>query len=96
VVTLSRLIHPLPLLALLLLAITSIWRRLHWAQWIVIGVYVLHLLPYILVSYYERYAMPLLGVKVLLIVWAIDRLLSWRYMDSKRPAAQIASAPFPD
>jgi hypothetical protein len=39
----------------------------------VIGVYVLYLLPYIGVSYYERYAVPLLGVKVLLVVWGADR-----------------------
>jgi hypothetical protein len=34
------------------------------------------LLPYIVASYYERYAVPLLTVKVLLVVWAVDRLLS--------------------
>jgi hypothetical protein len=44
----------------------------------VLGLYALYLLPYIVVSYYERYAMPLLGVKVLLVLWAVDRLISWR------------------
>jgi hypothetical protein len=42
----------------------------------VIGVYLLYLLPYIAVSYYERYAVPLLGAKVLLVTWAADRLAS--------------------
>ena len=45
------------------------------AQWTVIGVYLLYLLPYIAVSYYDRYGMPLVGVKVLLVIWGVDRLL---------------------
>jgi hypothetical protein len=74
---LSRLSHPLPFLALLVLCVSAWWRPLHWAQRTVMGVYCLYLLPYIAVSYYDRYAMPLLGAKVLLVIWAIDRLLSW-------------------
>jgi len=41
----------------------------------ILATYALYLLPYIGVSYYERYAMPLLAVKVLLVIWAADRLL---------------------
>ena len=74
---LRRLTHPLPFLALVFLIFTSFWKPLHRAQWIVIGVYALYILPYIVISYYtERYAFPLLGIKVLLVVWATDRLLS--------------------
>jgi hypothetical protein len=73
----ARLTHPLPFLALLFLAFSGAWRRLHVYQWTVMGVYLLYLLPYIGVSYYERYAVPLVGVKVLLVVWAVDRLLSF-------------------
>ena len=40
------------------------------------GAYALYLGPYIGVSYYERYAMPLLAVKCLLVIWAADRLLA--------------------
>jgi hypothetical protein len=44
------------------------------------GIYVFYLLPYVGISYYDRYAMPLLGVKVLLVIWAAERLLSlWRF-----------------
>jgi hypothetical protein len=32
------------------------------------------LLPYVAISYYERYAVPLLAVKVLLVLWAVDSL----------------------
>jgi hypothetical protein len=74
----SRLTHPLPFLALLVLVAASARRPLQRAQWIVIGVYLLYLLPYVGVSYYERYAVPLLGVKVLLVLWALDRLPAFR------------------
>ncbi len=78
VLKINRVLFPLPLLGVLVLIFTSAGRALSRAQWIVIGLYFLYLMPYIAVSYYERYAMPLLGVKVLLIVWGLDRLLSWR------------------
>jgi len=71
----NRLIHPLPFLAVIVLLFTAIWEQLPWAQWMVIGIYLVYLLPYIGASYYERYALPLLGVKVLLVVWVLDRLL---------------------
>lgn len=72
----GRLTHPLPFLSLVILAFTAIRERLHWYQWLVMGVYVLYLLPYVVVSYYDRYTLPLLGVKALLVVWAADRVLS--------------------
>jgi hypothetical protein len=79
---LRELTHPIPFLAFLFLLYSTIWKPLHWAQWTVLGVYVFYLLPYILVSYYDRYGLPLLGVKVILVVWAGERLLSmlrnWR------------------
>lgn len=76
----SRLTHPLPFLGLVILLLLGVRERLHPAQWIVIGVYLLYLLPYIGLSYYDRYGVPLLGAKVLLLLWAADRLLSlpWR------------------
>ena len=72
---LSRLAMPLPFLGLFVLIFSAIFVRLPAAQWIVMGVYVLYLLPYVGVSYYERYAIPLLAVKVLLVIWGADRLL---------------------
>src|SRR5207249_2931293 len=60
----------------LVLLFTGIRARLHWAQWAVMGTYLVYLLPYIVVSYYERYTLPLLGVKVVLVAWAVDRLLA--------------------
>ncbi len=74
-VWINRAIHPWPFVALLFLAATAVWQRLSPAQWGVMIVYVFYLSPYIAISYYERYAIPLLGVKVLLVIWALDRLL---------------------
>jgi hypothetical protein len=76
VLWISRLLHPLPFLALLFLVATAFLRPLHPAQWFGIGLYLLYLTPYIGVSYYDRYAMPLLAVKMLLVIWGADRLLS--------------------
>ena len=83
----SRALHPLPFLALLFLGMTAIWRRLDWAQWVVMVVYVLYLGPYIGVSYYERYAVPPLAVKVLPVIWAADRFLSflWPPREDRSP-----------
>jgi hypothetical protein len=85
---LCRLTHPLPFLALLTLVVSACWQRLHRAQWIALAVYLCYLLPYIVVSYYDRYAVPLLGTKVLLVVWAADRLLSFRFRGSTRCGQQ--------
>jgi hypothetical protein len=72
----SRLTHPLPFLALLFLAGSAVWLPLHRGQWVVMVAYVVYLGPYIVASYYERYGVPLLGVKVVLVAWAGIRLAS--------------------
>ncbi|HWG45901.1 MAG TPA: DUF1559 domain-containing protein [Gemmataceae bacterium] len=89
----SRLTHPLPFAGLLVLLIASIWQPLHRWQWIVIGVYLLYLLPYTAISYYERYAVPLLGAKVLLVIWAADRLASLSLRHAKPRAAHSVRPP---
>jgi hypothetical protein len=40
-----------------------------------VWIYGVFLLPYVLVAYYERYAAPLMGVKMLLVVYGIDTVL---------------------
>lgn len=75
VLWLKRLTHVLPFLALLVLLYFAARERLSTAEWLVIGLYGMQLAPYVVVSYYERYASPLLGVKALLILWAVDRLV---------------------
>ncbi len=70
-----RLLHPLPFLAVVVLLAAG-RPGPSWAQVVGIVVYGSYLLPYVVASYCERYAVPLLGIKVLLLVWAADRLLS--------------------
>ena len=83
----TRVLHPLPFLALVALCFSAFLRRLHWSQWLVCLLYVSYLLPYVAVSYYDRYAVPLLAVKVLLVIWAFDRLLSVRQL--LRPEEEV-------
>jgi hypothetical protein len=54
----------------------------------------LYLLPYVAVSYYERYAFPLLAAKVLLVIWGVDRLLTALW-PRKRTQAQLQQKPQP-
>ena len=71
---LYRLLYPLPFLSLLVILFTAPWTPLSRAEWVVAGFYVLYLSPYIAISYYDRYGLPLLGIKTLLIVFAANRL----------------------
>lgn len=66
-------LHPLPLAAaaVLLVSRRPLSRYERAALWVWAG----WLLPYVLVSYYDRYGFPLLGVKAFLCVAAADRLL---------------------
>ena len=68
---LNRVLHPLPFLAMLVLLATAPWRPLHGAQWLAVGAYFAYLLPYVLISYYDRYKFPLMAIEVLLLVWAV-------------------------
>jgi hypothetical protein len=74
-VFLRRLVYPLPFVSLLLLAGTSFWKPLGRIQWGVIAVYLAYLTPYIAISYYDRYAVPLAAVKAVLVYWAVERLV---------------------
>jgi hypothetical protein len=91
-----RITFPLPFLAVLFLVWSAIGTPLAWPQRAVIGIYLLYLLPYIVASYYERYTVPLVAVKVLLLLWALDRLLSMTACTpaahERKQAAELAQA----
>jgi hypothetical protein len=72
VVRLTPIIHALPFLAFVVLVFRGVVGGLSWERWAAVGVYVLFMTPYIIISYYDRYVMPALGVKTLLVVWALD------------------------
>jgi hypothetical protein len=86
----NRIVYPLPFLAAVFLAASAVRRPLLPVQWAVLGVYVLYLLPYVAVSFYNRYGVPLLAVNVLLMVWAVHRVASlWH---KRRPIQDAAAA----
>jgi hypothetical protein len=76
ILRLTRLVHALPFLALVYLAFTTLSQPLGTVQWLVIGVYAFNLLPYVAISYYDRYALPLVAAQVLLVLWALERGLA--------------------
>jgi hypothetical protein len=77
IVVLTRCIHPLPFVAAVVLLASAKWRPLRTEEWCVIALYAPYLVPYIAISYWERYAAPLLALKVLLILWASARVLDY-------------------
>jgi hypothetical protein len=77
--TLYRLFFPLPFLSLLVIVFTAWSRPPSRVELVVAGTYVLYLLPYIAISYYDRYGLPLIGIKTLLVVFGIERLGSPYY-----------------
>lgn len=70
----SRCVHPLPLVAIfVVLALGSI--PIERNIFIAIAFFGLLLSPYILVSYYDRYAAMLVGLKMLLVLYGWDALV---------------------
>ncbi len=68
--------HPMPLVGILLLAVFGSIPISRPAL-ITIGLFGLLLMPYVLVSYYDRYAAPLVGLKMLLVLYGWDALKTW-------------------
>ncbi len=69
----KRHFYPLPLISVMVILATR--RPLGPTVWATMAIGCLALLPYVLVSYYERYATPLVGVKMLLVLYGVHTLL---------------------
>jgi len=67
-----KIVQPLPLFAIAILLIFP--QALKPMERVLITLFVVWLLPYIVVSYYDRYGFPLMGVKILLCTAALQRL----------------------
>jgi hypothetical protein len=74
-VWLARALYPLPWAAVLAIAL-SIGRRPTPGERAVALAAVLYVLPYILIGHVERYSFPLLGLRVLLISFLVNRLVN--------------------
>lgn len=66
----KRMVFPLPFVALVLCLTLRPPPMVRWQFYVAASIYVLTLTPYVLISYSERYAMPLLGIKMLLVLHA--------------------------
>lgn len=73
--TATCLTYPLPFLGWLWLLVAYLRFGLTRVEKIVFWIYPLYFLPYIVVSYYNRYEFPLLTVKWILIIWFGDRVV---------------------
>jgi hypothetical protein len=73
-VLLARILHPIPFVSLLVLSFFAFRQPLNKAELVAAGIYVLYFVPYALISYYDRYGLPMLGVKTLLVLFAANRL----------------------
>jgi hypothetical protein len=91
---LSQAVYPLPFLSLLVLLFATPWQPLTSCQWIVIGTYTSYLLPYVVVSYYDRYKYPMMLAEILMMVWAAGRLRGgWLRVTGRVDAAESALKP---
>lgn len=72
---LYSLIYPLPFLSLILLLILC-RRQLPIEARVVIALYALFCAPYVLMSFYGRYMVPMLGPQILLCSWAVEQVLA--------------------
>jgi hypothetical protein len=72
-VLIRSLLHPLPFLGLMVVVLARGWARDR-VVLIALVVYAVYLIPYLLVAYYRRYAMPLVGLQVMFEIWALDAL----------------------
>ena len=69
----KRIAFPLPLLGCFIILILR-RPRMESAISTAMMIWILTLLPYILISYYERYAIPLIGMKLLIVLYGYDTL----------------------
>lgn len=69
-----RIMQPLPLLAIAILLIFP--QKLNSLEWGLVTIFALWLFPYVVVSYYDRYGFPLMGIKILLCFCAMDRIMA--------------------
>jgi Glycosyltransferase family 87 len=85
----SRVTHALPFLSAVLLLATARSFGLRREQGVVLLAYAAYLLPFVLVSYYDRYAFPLVGVHALLMLCAGERLtrLTGQWVEGPVPPA---------
>jgi hypothetical protein len=69
--SIRSMIYPLPFIGLALLLMMRGWAR-NRVVVIALVVYVTYLTPYVLVAYYRRYGLPVVGLQVMFEIWGLD------------------------
>jgi hypothetical protein len=69
--TMKRLIHPLPLISLVLVLVFGIRNADPSDLKLVSLICVAYLTPYLLITFYERYAIPILGMQMLIVLYGV-------------------------
>ena len=93
---LCYLLQPLTVFAAVSLVLASPVRRLPRGAWAGLTFLAVYLLPYVLVSYYDRYEFPIWGLKTLVLVWWLEMLFSGTRPDEHEiegPAATMRAKP---
>jgi hypothetical protein len=72
-VLVRSLMHTLPIVGLVVVVMTRRWEWDHLAL-IALVIFVIYLTPYVLVAYYRRYAVPLVGLQAMFEIWALDSI----------------------
>lgn len=77
----KRIVFPLPVISLL---IVLILRAVPFEPelWSAASIWFFALLPYIVISYYDRYATPLVGMKMLIVIFGLHTLVSSDFVTS--------------
>jgi hypothetical protein len=70
----SGLLHPLPFLCFILILCVKGHRSSDYFKTALL-IYIIYLIPYIIVSYYVRYSIPLTPLKLIFIAWGADLIL---------------------
>ena len=71
----KRILFPLPAISVFVILAM---RRMPFEPelWSAIAIWFFALLPYILISYYDRYATPMIGMKMLIVIFGVNTLFS--------------------
>jgi hypothetical protein len=70
----NGLLHPLSFLCLILMLCVRGYQSSDYFKTALL-IYTIYLIPYIIVSYYVRYSIPLTPLKLLFIAWGVDVVL---------------------
>lgn len=75
----KRIVFPLPAISVFVILAM---RRMPFEPklWSAIAIWFFTLLPYILISYYDRYATPMIGMKMLIVIFGVNTLDSSNFV----------------